>query len=119
MTKSLITVALAVATLSSAGCATDTYDDRRPYAGGQYSGSCYPGERRDDHATRHPTENGLAEMHGTIGWRSHTVTGTTQAYRTTVRGRRALRARGLDALRPKAARWRTEGGDHAAMRARR
>ncbi len=48
MTKSLITVALAVATLSSAGCATDTYDDRRPYAGGQYSGSCYPGERRDD-----------------------------------------------------------------------
>lgn len=48
MTKSLITVALAVATLSSAGCATDTYGDRRPYADGRYSGSCYPGERRDD-----------------------------------------------------------------------
>lgn len=48
MTKNLMTVAVAVATLSSAGCATDTYDNRRPYVGSPYSSSCYPGERRDD-----------------------------------------------------------------------
>ena len=47
MLKSLMTAALAAATLSTAACATGPYDGGRDYSGGP-RGGCYPGERRDD-----------------------------------------------------------------------
>ncbi len=47
MKKQIISAVLAVATLSTAACASGPYEGRRDYAGGR-SGSCYAGERRDD-----------------------------------------------------------------------
>lgn len=50
MARHLTTIALAAVTLSTAGCATDTYGDRYGdrYSDSGYSGRCYPGERRAD-----------------------------------------------------------------------
>jgi len=47
MRKSLITTLLAVATLSSAGCATGPYDGR-DHRADRYGGGCFSGERRGD-----------------------------------------------------------------------
>jgi hypothetical protein len=47
MNKPIITALMAVATLSTASCASNSYDDGHRYYGRQY-GSCYAGERRDD-----------------------------------------------------------------------
>lgn len=54
MSKHLVSAALAIAALSTAGCASSyndysAYDSgrREPYAS-QYRTGCYPGERRDD-----------------------------------------------------------------------
>jgi hypothetical protein len=48
MRKFLISTLLTVATLSTAACATDTYDGGPGYAANRNAGTCYSGERRDD-----------------------------------------------------------------------
>lgn len=47
MRRSLTTTLLAIAALSSAGCATGSYEGRRDHVSDRRAG-CYNGERRDD-----------------------------------------------------------------------
>lgn len=47
MKKPIIAALMAVATISTAACASGPYEARHDYAGGR-SGACFAGERRDD-----------------------------------------------------------------------
>jgi hypothetical protein len=67
MRKSLITVAVAIASLTSAACATGPYDSGRGHFEGRSSGSCYAGERRDDCSERLRYEQ---QSHHRYVWRN-------------------------------------------------
>jgi hypothetical protein len=66
MRKSLTTVVVTIAALTSAACATGPYDGGRGYSRAPSGGGCYAGERRDDCSERLRYEQ---QSHHSYVWR--------------------------------------------------